>query len=162
MGSAERLYLLLKELFLILDEGDQYLFALYNLSVTRYYTLFHLNSNPGASLSDLSRLMLCDKSNVTRIAKLLERDGLVYREGHETDRRSSRLFLTPVGAETESKVRLAHAHFNELRFQTSLALTNQTDSLVPLLEQLKTSLKRELANLRTTATPTLHEELEVV
>lgn len=120
--NTNNIYVLLKELFLILDEGDQQLFATHGLSVTRYYTLHHLYTQSGISLSDLSRLMLCDKSNVTRIVKSLEKDGYVIKKPHETDKRATRLYLTEKGKMKEQEVRTAHQSFNDNRFKQAMSL----------------------------------------
>lgn len=135
MAQVERLYNLIKDLFFMLDEGDQQFFGKYNLSITRYYTLYHLAHAPGMSLSDLSRVLLCDKSNVTRIIKSLEQDRLVERQPHETDKRSSRLFLTDSGRSLQQTIAADHRAYNQERFADATG-----DGLLHDLEQLKEKL----------------------
>jgi DNA-binding MarR family transcriptional regulator len=147
MADVESVYTILKEIFLVLDEGDQYLFGRYGLSVMRYYALFHLENHPGSSLSELSALLLCDKSNVTRIIKTLEKDGYVERTPHETDRRSSRLYLTPSGSRIQQEVERVHHQFNQLRFQSALPLVEQCE-LYPQLLALRNALAAGFSRVR--------------
>ena len=95
------MYTLLKEIFLILEDGDRRIFQQYDLTVTRFYALYHLSDNPGQTLRHLSDRMLCDKSNVTRVIKGLERDRLVFRQPHETDGRAYRLSILNITTTTK-------------------------------------------------------------
>lgn len=147
MNESERLYTVIKDLFFTLNAGDDYLFRQYDMSVTRYYALYHLEKNPGISLSELSRLMLCDKSNVTRIAKSLERDGLVKRQSHETDKRSSRLYLTEKGRKLREKIELAHREFNEHRFKL-MGVQLDEESIYQALQLFNERLSADLARLQ--------------
>src|SRR5687768_17941478 len=117
MTNPETLYNLLKELFFILDDGDRRLFGRYNLTVPRVFALLHLGEQPGMSLSQLSDMMLCDKSNVTRMIKGMEADGLVSRQPHESDGRTLRLYLTERGQSLRAELLASHAAYNQLRFR---------------------------------------------
>jgi len=117
MADAQALYDLLKEIFLILDDGDRQLLSHFDLTPSRYYALVHLGNNPGLSLSELSHLMLCDKSNATRIVRGLEKDGLAIRRPHESDRRAIRLFLSEQGEALRRQAVAAHQRYNEGRLQ---------------------------------------------
>lgn len=139
MGVEEQLYNLLKETFLKLDAGDRTFFSRYDLTVPRYYALYHIAEAPGISLSQLSDRMLCDKSNVTRIIKGLEMDGLVCRRAHESDGRTLRLFLTKDGTAVHSEVSAAHAAFNVERLARFSPVERQF--LVTQLTQLADALE---------------------
>lgn len=117
MADPHKIYTVLKEIFFLLDDGDRRLFDTFNLTSTRFYALVHLGEQPGMSLSELSSLLLCDKSNATRIFKGLESEGLVFRRPHETDGRTVRLYLSNTGATLLRKVISAHQEFNEKRFE---------------------------------------------
>ncbi len=108
MTGREHLYDLIKESFLLLDFGDRALFEHYGLSVSRYYALHHIAGNPGLSPSQLSQLMFCDKSNITRLLQGLEAEGCVNRQPHERDARVQRLFLTDKGQQLHGEVYAAH------------------------------------------------------
>lgn len=144
MADPQQIYHLLNEIFLILDDGDQRFFSRFNLTPSRYYALFHLKQNPGISFSELSTLMLCDKSNITRIIKGLEANDLVIRQPHESDGRMLRLFLSEEGARICQEATLAHHHFNEMRFEELGQLAQ--DDLLGLLQQLKVTLRIRLEN----------------
>ena len=116
MDGENALYNVLKEIFLLLDDGDRRLLADFDLTVPRFYALFHLGANPGLSISELSDLMFCDKSNITRLVKSLEADDLVERRRHETDGRVRCLFLTPEGDNLRRNALALHNKHNELRF----------------------------------------------
>lgn len=115
MSERERIYNLLKETFLLLDDGDRRFFNQFGLTVSRFYALFHLREQPGMSVKDLSLRMLCDKSNATRIIKGLEELGFVARQPHETDGRAWRIYLTESGDAICQEVAAAHKEFNNSR-----------------------------------------------
>ena len=91
------LYQSLKAIFLHIDNHEKALFSKYDLSVARFYALMHLDNNPGINYIDLSDLMLCNKSNTTRVVRSMQADGLVRRQTHPDDGRSYQLYLTDKG-----------------------------------------------------------------
>jgi DNA-binding MarR family transcriptional regulator len=142
MSDGQKIYTLLNEIYLILDDGDRRLLSQFSLTPPRYYALVHLGDRPGMSLSELSNLMLCDKSNATRIIRSLEADGLVYRLPHETDGRSIRLFLSQEGQELRKRSIRAHNRYNHQRFDKDI-VTEQDElleELVTLRQRLRDSL----------------------
>jgi DNA-binding MarR family transcriptional regulator len=145
MSNSEQLYNLIKEAFLLLDDGDQKLVGQFNLSVRRYYTLFWIGKEPGISFSELSQHMLVDKSSVTRIIKALEKDGYVIREAHETDGRSTRLFLTDRGKALQEQATIAHKDSVEHRFD--VVGQPRQSSLIALLQDLNQQLRLALNDL---------------
>lgn len=136
------LYNTLNEIFLLLDDGDRRFFGSYELSPPRYYALFHLLKQPGISFSELSNRMFCDKSNITRIIKGLEADGLVVRRPHETDGRTLRLFLSDEGKKLCQEAMTAHLSYNQERFRELEDI--KKDNLLDGLQQLKNSLRSQL------------------
>jgi MarR family transcriptional regulator, organic hydroperoxide resistance regulator len=141
--DKEKLYTLLKEAFLLLDFGDRQLFTRYDLTISRYYALYHIDEAPGLSISQLSDSMFCDKSNATRVVKGLEKDGLVIREPHETDGRTLRLFLTPAGKEILATAAVAHQTYNQARLNgiNEVLRRNLIDGLDILNERLRILLQ---------------------
>lgn len=142
MSKKERLYNLLKQTFILLDDGDRRLFGQYNLSPTRYYAILHISEKPGLSSSELSDRLLCDKSNVTRIVKGLENTGYIVRKPHETDGRTLRLYLTEQGKTICTEISAAHQKYNELRLSCISELSQ--DNLLDNLSLLNESLQEEL------------------
>ena len=142
MNNKERLYNLLKDTFFLLDDGDRRLFSRYNLTVPRFYAIFHIGEEPGISSSSLSDRMLCDKSNITRIVKGLEADGYVVRKPHETDGRSLRLYLTESGLAMREQVATAHQAYNDRRLQCISEI--EQDNLIQGLNKLNQQLRQAL------------------
>jgi DNA-binding MarR family transcriptional regulator len=146
MPDPDRFYTLLKELFFILDDGDRSLLLRYGLTVPRFYALLHIAEEPGLSSSRLSDLMLCDKSNISRIIKSMETDGYVTREAHESDGRAFRLYLSNQGHELCQEAKLAHTAYNRQRFSCIGEI--QQDDLLDGLLQLREGLREQLAPLK--------------
>lgn len=144
MNEKEALYNLIKETFIVLDDGDRRLFGRFGLTPPRFYVLHHISEEPGISSSDLSTKLLCDKSNVTRIVKNLEVAGYVERQPHESDGRALRLYLTSAGEAICSEVETAHKEYNVTR------LTNIEDhvqhTLLDNLNRLHHLLREELSH----------------
>ena len=137
------LYNLLKQTFILLDDGDRRLFGQYNLSPTRYYALLHILEKPGLSSSELSDRLLCDKSTVTRIVKGLENTGYILRKPHETDGRTLRLYLTEQGKAVCTEISAAHQTYNELRLSCISEISQ--GNLLENLSLLNDSLQEELS-----------------
>ena len=142
MIDSHMLYNTLNEIFLLLDDGDRRFFGTYELSPPRYYALYHLNEQPGISFSELSNRMFCDKSNITRIIKGLEAEGLVIRRPHETDGRTLRLFLSDEGQKLCREAMNAHRIYNQERFSNLEDI--KKDNLLDGLHQLKNNLRSQL------------------
>lgn len=137
------LYDVLKEIFLLLDDGDRRLLSAYNLTVPRFYALKHLGANPGLSVSDLSALMFCDKSNVTRLVQSLEADDLVQRGRHKHDGRIHCLTLTARGEKLRRDALALHRRLNIARFGASIGQDEQME-LLATLEEVREGLQRQL------------------
>lgn len=144
MSRREHLYNLLKETFLLLDDGDRRLFSKYNLSASRYYALLHINEEPGISSSGLSERLICDKSNVTRIVRGLEAQGYIIKRPHKRDGRIQQLYLTEKGQEICQKIHQEHQDYNESRLTDLDDATR--DNLLHTLSQLHDSLQANLAS----------------
>ncbi|MBK8903991.1 MAG: MarR family transcriptional regulator [Anaerolineaceae bacterium] len=144
MSERETLYNLLKQTFILLDDGDRRLFGSYNLTAPRYYALLHISEKPGLSSSELSDRLLCDKSNVTRIVKGLENAGLIIRQPHETDGRTLRLYLTDQGNDICAHVATAHQKYNDLRLNciNEISQGNLLENLTLLNESLQEELSK--------------------
>lgn len=144
MSDRVHLYDLIKESFLLLDFGDRLFLERYNLTVPRYYALTHIAGEPGLSPSQLSQCMFCDKSNITRLIRGLQSDGLVERRPHEYDGRSHRLFLTPVGEALLREAAEAHRHYVNERLR--ILEECQAGEVTDVLAHLNAHLSRELGS----------------
>lgn len=104
----QELYLLLTNLFLLLDDADRQFFGEFGLSTRQFWALHHLSETDNLSMIELSRLLLTDKSNVTAITDRLEAAGFVRRRTAPQDRRVSLLSITHAGRELHDLVFAAH------------------------------------------------------
>ena len=105
------LYESLKSIFLHIDNHEKAFLAKFGLNVPRFYVLMHVQQNPGINYIVLSDLLLCTKSNTTRIVRGMQQDGLINREMDPYDRRSYQLTLTKAGRDLFN---LVHPDYNKL------------------------------------------------
>ncbi len=134
-------YELVKQAYLLLDDGDNRFLSQYDLTQVQYFALARLQEGP-KPLSQLSKELLCDPSNITRVAGILERKGLITRERDELDRRVVRAELTPEGAELISRLEQTHNDYIQLRMGALDA--EERASLVSLLNKLSNGLREQL------------------
>ena len=66
-------------------------------TMPRFDLLANLEREDGQTLAALSRRMLVTAGNLTGLVDRAERDGVVERRADPSDRRLSRVFLTPKG-----------------------------------------------------------------
>ena len=98
------LYESLKSIFLHIDNHEKVFLGQYGLNVPRFYVLMHVENNPGINYILLSDLLLCTKSNTTRVVRGMQKDGLINREVDPNDRRSYRLTLSKAGRDLFNRV----------------------------------------------------------
>jgi len=98
------LYKSLKSIFLHIDNHEKAFLAQFGLNVPRFYVLMHVEKNPGINYIDLSDLLLCTKSNTTRVVRGMQKDGLINRELDLKDRRSYQLTLSKAGHDLFNRV----------------------------------------------------------
>ncbi len=65
----------------------------------------------GLKMSELSRRLMVTGGNVTGLADQLEKEGLLARESVESDRRATRLKLTPAGRRRFAEMAAVHEHW---------------------------------------------------
>ena len=108
-------YKSLKAIFLHIDNAEKAFLNQFKLSVPRFYTLYHIYNHPGINYIDLTDLLLCTKSNTTRIVRSLQKEGLIDRKNHPDDGRSFQLFLTDAGKDLFERIYPQYlAHINWL------------------------------------------------
>lgn len=134
-------YELVKAVYLLLDDGDQQFLGRYNLTQAQFYALLWLAENR-KSMTELSRDMLCDPSNITRVADIMQRKGLITRQRDEADRRVVWLELTAVGQSLIAELRQAHDAYTRQRMGV-LTQREQAD-LLALLHKLSQGLRQQL------------------
>lgn len=88
----------------VLDASRSF-FSRWDLSASQFNVLNLLRLNPdGLSQSDLSRLLIVHRSNVTGLIDRLEKRGLVRREEVAADRRAYRVVLTQAGQKLVAEI----------------------------------------------------------
>lgn len=111
-------------------------------SLSRFDVLAHLDfaGSEGLSTSQLAARLLASKGNITRLLDRMESDGLIERSHAETDRRVSRIRLSPGGAALFG--RMAPAHENWCQEILGGLDEGDRDHLVRMLRGLKDRLDR--------------------
>jgi DNA-binding MarR family transcriptional regulator len=136
------------------DEQDEYV-----LTIPHFWALAHLDPEVGRTMAELGRLLICDRSNVTKLVDKLEALGWARRAPVRSgDRRYIRVVLTPAGRATGERVRIAHSEWVRRRF--AVLTPAQLDQLESLLARAldgfrldPDSAARELAGLADDAAP---------
>lgn len=135
-------YGLVKEVYLLLDDGDREFLLKYDLTPVQWYSLLWLDNSLPQTLNQLSRELLCDPGNVTRLTDRLEKKGLIQRQRNGQDRRQIFVSLTPKGQALCNEIRQAHAQYTQARLDI-LSQDEQTE-LKRLLLKFKTGLENQL------------------
>jgi DNA-binding MarR family transcriptional regulator len=152
-ATAERLYTvyrLFASVFIEADDGDKrFLRELsialwgeadgYTLTIPHYWALFYLEQS--RTMTELAKLLIKDKANTTAIVDKLEIRGWAKRV-RGSDRRVTRVVLTPAGEVARRLVIEAHTRWVAQRFGVLDAAK---------LEQLATLLTSLLKGQRTNA-----------
>ena len=75
--------------------------------------LWHLSRRGKASLAELSKMTLTDPAAAGRLAKVLQKKGVIERRDHPTDQRSWEVQLTVRGAQLAKQVERAYEQLAE-------------------------------------------------
>ena len=110
-------YRLINEVFLVGDDIDKQVVSSFSLTVRQYHLLNWLSIRGQASLSELADLLLCDKSNVTGIARRLFAAGMIEKVAN-ADRRFTYIRLTEAGEHVRQEAATALRESILTRFGT--------------------------------------------
>jgi len=135
-------YRIIHDIYVLLDDGDQRVFAQFNLTPSQYRVLNLLDDSEGQRLTTLSDRLLCARSTITRIIDQLEGDGLVRRVNDAEDRRAQRVVLTDEGQALRKRVRTVHEDSLGRRMSALSAAEHQ--QLQRLLRRLRDGLRAQL------------------
>lgn len=138
-------YQTLMGISLMLDEGDVRTLRRFGLTSAQFNALRHLQRDRSNSINDLARLLICDKSNATRLVDRLLRDGLVERKQDPDDRRFVRVRLTNEGVRLRDGA--VAAHHASIRARFTAFDRAELHSLDSLLTALYESLRHQLDSL---------------
>jgi DNA-binding MarR family transcriptional regulator len=135
-------YDLIKDVYLLLDDGDRGFLKQYGVTPAQYYALLWLDVPEPKNLSQLSQDMLNDPGNITRLTDRMDEKGWVLRQRDENDRRVIWVSLTPQGRQLCSEVRQAHAGYVKTRM--NLLTSEEQDQLNMLLCKLRDGLESQV------------------
>ncbi|WP_117214908.1 MarR family winged helix-turn-helix transcriptional regulator [Allorhizocola rhizosphaerae] len=95
----EDIYRNLQRIYVLLDDGDRRALREVGLSASHHNLLRLLgtDSDEGRSVSELARVLLCTRGNVTRLVQRLAEAGLVTTGPGPADLRLVRVHLTRLG-----------------------------------------------------------------
>jgi len=91
----------------------------YNQVVTEFgitqsigYLLINIDEVEGTTVSNAAALLGLKSTSLSRMLNQLEKTGLIYRESNQGDKRSVKIYLTPLGIEKRQQARAVAKEFN--------------------------------------------------
>jgi MarR family 2-MHQ and catechol resistance regulon transcriptional repressor len=143
MTNVLRLYRLIHDIYVLLDDGDRRTLDQFGLTISQYGLLMQLRGNgSGMRLTTLSERLLLAKSTITRAVDQLEDGGLVERIVDPDDRRAQRVVLTGQGLDICNKAHAAHRA--SLEYRLAHIDSHTRENLDHLLTQLRSNLRADL------------------
>lgn len=139
------MYHLFHEIYVLLDDGDRRALDAAGLSPTQYNLLTRLQENvvEGHTISELAEMLLCTRSNITRLVQRLKAQGLVIVGGDERDQRLVRVALTPEGLRRLEIAR--QTHYESVKRRLDLLSEEKRAALLELSSEFATMLKLDLS-----------------
>jgi DNA-binding MarR family transcriptional regulator len=134
-------YLTFQRTYNIVNRTVSKRLARWGLSVPKYGVIIQLYDHESLPLTEISKLIFCGNSNLTALIDRMERDGLVQRVNHGTDRRIKEIRLTEKGRELAPKVIGEYRPF--LHQMMSCFSPDEQKTLSDLLARLNDRLERE-------------------
>jgi len=108
------------------------------------YLLINIDENEGTTVSEVAGLLGLKSTSLSRMLINLEEMGLVYRESNKGDKRSVKIYLTPLGKEKRHLARVVVRKFNDyLNSHISEADKNQLTETLKKINQLTIDYKPE-------------------
>lgn len=76
------------------------------------YLLLNIDEEEGTTVSQVAALLGLKSTSLSRMLNQLEKTGLIYRESNRGDKRSVKIYLTPLGKEKRQLARSVAKQFN--------------------------------------------------
>jgi DNA-binding MarR family transcriptional regulator len=76
------------------------------------FVLLNIDQERGTPATKIAPLLGLETRSLTRILRSMEEKGLIYKQADSVDKRSVRIFLTPLGLEKKEISRQTVRHFN--------------------------------------------------
>jgi DNA-binding MarR family transcriptional regulator len=77
------------------------------------FVLLNIDQENGTPATKIAPLLGLETRSLTRILRSMEEKGLIYKQADSVDKRSVRIFLTPLGLEKKEVSRQTVRHFNK-------------------------------------------------
>jgi DNA-binding MarR family transcriptional regulator len=84
----------------------------HGITVAMGFALLNISREKGTPATKIAPLLGMEPRSLTRLIKKLEEDGFVYRKQDPEDKRSVRIFLTPLGIEKKDIAQARVERFN--------------------------------------------------
>ncbi len=84
----------------------------YELSASLGFVLLNIDLKNGTPATKIAPLLGMESRSLTRMLKTMEENNLIYKQAHEKDKRSVRIFLTEEGKAKRELAKLAVKTFN--------------------------------------------------
>ena len=125
---------------MLMHRQTQSLLSGYGFTAVQYVLLAMLKIEDGITQQELTRRASSDPNTVRATLLLLERDGMVVRRSHKSDRRARRILLTDKGRRTYSKLSAALKPLQDALLTSFNA--EEADSLVTNLNRIVEAMRR--------------------
>ncbi|HEX8349998.1 MAG TPA: MarR family transcriptional regulator [Hymenobacter sp.] len=86
--------------------------AQHDITTSIGFVLLNIDQEKGTPATKIAPLLGLETRSLTRILRSMEEKGLIYKQADSVDKRSVRIFLTPVGLEKKEISRQTVRHFN--------------------------------------------------
>jgi DNA-binding MarR family transcriptional regulator len=113
----------------------------YNQLVTEFgitqsigYLLINIDEQEGTTVSAAAALLGLKSTSLSRMLSQLEKSGLIYRESNPGDKRSVKIYLTPLGKEKRQLARIVVKQFNT--YLNTHISDNDKQYLIEILEKI--------------------------
>jgi DNA-binding MarR family transcriptional regulator len=113
----------------------------YNQLVTEFgitqsigYLLINIDEQEGTTVSKAAALLGLKSTSLSRMLSQLEKTGLIYRESNPGDKRSVKIYLTPLGKEKRQLARAVVKQFNT--YLNTHINDNDKQYLIEMLEKI--------------------------
>src|SRR5580704_15815158 len=113
----------------------------YNQLVTEFgitqsigYLLINIDEQEGTTVSQAAALLGLKSTSLSRMLNQLEETGLIYRESNEGDKRSVKIYLTPLGKEKRHQARVLVRQFNN--YLNDHITENDKEYLIKMLKKI--------------------------
>ncbi|MBB3055030.1 MarR family winged helix-turn-helix transcriptional regulator [Mucilaginibacter gotjawali] len=113
----------------------------YNHLVTEFgitqsigYLLINIDEKDGTTVSQAATLLGLKSTSLSRMLRQLEKSGLIYRESNAGDKRSVKIYLTPLGKEKRHLARALVKKFNN--YLNAHISENDKEYLIKMLKKI--------------------------